>query len=105
MSTTPNSYYSSSNTRYAFIDGLLCDTMEKIYATLQQQLSIPGYFGNNLDALEELLADLDWIEEEKIKLIIINKDALLSGEDAGVKEDFLHILEQNDLARMAITLV
>jgi RNAse (barnase) inhibitor barstar len=93
-------FYTHNNTRFVFIDGLLCNTIDKVYATLQQQLSIPEYFGNNLDALEEVLADVEWVEEEKIKIIIINSSILLSNEDAGVKEGFMAVLKANDNYRI-----
>ncbi len=86
-----NNFYTEGHTRYVFIDGLLCDTMEKIYATLKTQLSLPDYFGNNLDALSDVLNDLEWVKEKKVKLIILNKDALLSKEKDKLK-NFLSVL-------------
>ena len=61
------SYYTENNIRYIFIDGNTCKKINSCYTTLQQQLSLPLYFGNNLDALEEVLSDLDWITEYKVK--------------------------------------
>lgn len=87
-----NNYYSRNNIRHVFLDGLLCDTIEKVFLTLASQLSFPDYFGNNLDAFEEMLNDLEWITEEKIKLITINQISLLSGCESGTKESFLSIL-------------
>ncbi|HVZ96159.1 MAG TPA: barstar family protein, partial [Chitinophagaceae bacterium] len=75
-----SNFYTEGHIRYVFIDGSLCDTMEKIYATLKAQLSLPDYFGNNLDALSDVLSDLEWVKEKKVKLIIVNKDALLQNE-------------------------
>jgi Barstar (barnase inhibitor) len=97
----PAGYYTENNTRYVFIDGNTCDTIDKCYSTLQQQLSIPDYFGFNLDALEEVLADLEWVNEEKIMLIIINKPALLQN-DGLMKDDFLDILRKNDNDKIQI---
>lgn len=84
-------YYAENNTRYVFLDGNTCKQLDLCYATLQQQLSLPDYFGKNLDALDEVLADLDWIKEQKIKVIILNQDALLSN-DLSKKSIFLDIL-------------
>jgi RNAse (barnase) inhibitor barstar len=84
-------FYSENNIRYAFVDGNTCKRIEQCYKTLQQQLSIPDYFGYNLDALEEVLGDLDWIEEEKIKLILLNSGQLLT-DDTEKKKGFLDIL-------------
>lgn len=89
--TVSESYYVENNIRYVFIDGYACKNIERCFATLQQQLSLPDYFGNNLDALEEVLADLDWINEEKIKIIISNSAELLAN-NIDKKNDFLEIL-------------
>ena len=104
MATANNSFYISGNTRYVFIDGLLCNTIDKVYATLQSQLSIPDYFGHNLDALEEILADLDWVEEKKVKLIVINSATLLAN-DMALKEALLSILKNNDSKKVEIKIV
>lgn len=95
------SYYTENNTRYVFIDGLACTTLASCYHTLQEQLSIPGYFGNNLDALEEVLADTDWIQEETIKIIILHEASLLCQEPAK-KNVFLEILHAAGNSRIAI---
>jgi RNAse (barnase) inhibitor barstar len=94
-------YYTENNVRYVFIDGNTCDTIGKCYTTLQQQLSIPDYFGFNLDALEEVLADLEWVNEEKITIIIINKPALLQNDEP-MKDAFLDILQKNDNDKVQI---
>jgi RNAse (barnase) inhibitor barstar len=97
----PASFYSNNNERFVFIDGNTCDTIEKCYSTLQQQLSIPDYFGHNLDALEEVLADTEWIEEEKILIIILNEKELLKN-DTDKKEAFIDILKNNGNDKISI---
>ena len=87
----PASYYSEKNTRFVFVDGSICRIIQQCYQTLQQQLSIPHYFGHNLDALEEVLADLDWIEEEKVRIILLNSEHLLI-DDKEKKTAFFDIL-------------
>ena len=91
ISNIPISYFSENNTRYVFIDGTVCKKIDDCYKTLQLQLSLPDYFGNNLDALEEVLSDLEWISEEKVKIIILSQPELLMN-DANKKESFLDIL-------------
>ena len=95
------SFFVENNTRYVFIDGGANDTIEKCYATLQAQLSIPDYFGNNLDALEEVMNDLDWIAEEKINIIIIAEMVLLKNDEP-CKNDFLEILETSSLQKVSV---
>ncbi len=97
-------YFVKNNTRMVFVDGNFCDTIEKCYTTLQQQLLIPDYFGHNLDALEEVIADVEWIEEEKIEIIILNTDALLQN-DTTYKNDFLDIICNNDNPKIEVHLL
>ena len=94
-------YYSQEGVRYVFIDGHTCDTIEKCYITLAEQLSIPDYFGYNLDALEEILADLEWIEEEQIRLIVIHATTLLQ-LDSDLKNDFIKILMECENERVKV---
>jgi RNAse (barnase) inhibitor barstar len=97
--TTP--FFVDNNTRYAFIDGYANDTLAKCFITLQNQLSIPDYFGHNLDAFEEVMHDLDWIKEEKICIIIASQDALLHNQEI-YKADFLEILETSSLENLSV---
>lgn len=101
VSNIPKSYFSEDNIRYVFIDGRTCKQLEDCYATLRQQLSLPDYFGNNLDALEEVLADLDWISEAEVKIIILNPSELLV-DDADKKESFLDILNSCENEKLEI---
>ncbi|MGN6530960.1 MAG: barstar family protein [Ginsengibacter sp.] len=101
ISKISQSYFTENNIRYVFIDGNTCTNIEQCYKTLQQQLSIPDYFGHNLDALEEVLGDLDWVVESTIKIILLNSDAFLS-EDKKKKTVFLDILNSVKNEKMEI---
>ncbi len=98
----PTSYYTNNNERIVFIDGNCCDTIEKCYNTLQQQLSIPDYFGHNLDALEEVIADAEWIPEEKIHVVILNEKDLLKN-DLLSKNNFLDIIKNNSNEKIFVS--
>jgi RNAse (barnase) inhibitor barstar len=93
--------YSANNIRYVLIDGNTCTQLTDCYIVLQHQLNIPDYFGRNLDALEEVLADLEWIPEEKIKIIILDTTVLLAAE-ADKKNDFLNILNTCENERLEV---
>lgn len=97
----PKPFFSENNIRFVFIDGRACKQINDCYATLRVQLSLPDYFGNNLDALEEVLNDLEWINEEKIKIIILNLSELLVNH-SNKKESFLDILNSCDNERLEI---
>ena len=94
-------YYIENKTRYVFLDGQYCKTVQQCYSSLQAQLSLPDYFGNNLDALEEVLNDLDWINEAIIKLIILNTKKLLA-EDISNKSAFIDILNSSENEKLQI---
>ena len=87
-------YYAENNIRYVFIDGFACKEIGRCFTILQQQLSIPAYFGKNLDALEEVLEDLEWVKEEKIKIVISNSASLLE-DDSPKKNSFLDVLHSS----------
>ena len=101
VSNIHNNYFSENNTRYVFLDGNACDHIDKCYDALQQQLSIPEYFGKNLDALEEVLADLEWVDEAKVKIIVSNQSVLLKNSNTKIR-DFLDVLNSSENEKLEI---
>jgi hypothetical protein len=69
------------------IDGKSCKTLDTFYKIIGSQLKFPDYFGENLDAFDEMITDLTWLEEDAIIIKIINFDALLSDEVLEDEED------------------
>lgn len=98
--TRPTSYFAEDNIRYVFIDGNCCHHMADCYASLRQQLSLPDYFGDNLDALEEVLNDLEWIPEEQIKVIFLNLKSLLENEEK--RAAFLDVFVSSEQEKMEV---
>jgi RNAse (barnase) inhibitor barstar len=45
------------------------DNREKLLTALQKALQLPDYFGHNWDALDECLADLNWISQHTVCLV------------------------------------
>jgi RNAse (barnase) inhibitor barstar len=66
-----------AQTRVVLMHAKAIQTMAQFYTDIQVGLQIPAYFGRNLDALEETLADLMWIEEPHTLLIIYRSELLL----------------------------
>lgn len=66
----------TSDTFLASIDGAAIDNMNDFYKAIAKALHFPDYFGENLDALEEMLYDMDWIDHDYTLLMIQNSSAM-----------------------------
>jgi RNAse (barnase) inhibitor barstar len=77
------------------IDGANVTTLTDLYALLKVRLKFPDYFGDNLDALNDALYDLEWMEDEKLVFHIKNYAQFLSKESREDKLAVLQILNEN----------
>ncbi|TDB60788.1 barstar family protein [Arundinibacter roseus] len=78
----------------ATVDGTQATSLKAFYEQLGRALDFPDYFGFNLDSLDELLNDLQWIDEEKIVIFIQNSgDWLLHEKSDGKLGTLLDLLE------------
>ncbi len=93
-------YIILDNTHLAILDGNSCTSTEQLYTQLIQLLCIPDYFGKNLDALDEVLHDLSWIEQKKCILLIININALLIQDTQ--RQEVLNLFDQVDNSMLQI---
>jgi RNAse (barnase) inhibitor barstar len=73
------------------IKGRHCKTPAKLFAECAQALEFPDYFGQNWDALEECLADLEWLPAKGYILLITDAEAVLPNNEEEY-ETFLEIL-------------
>jgi RNAse (barnase) inhibitor barstar len=73
------------------IQGKKCRTPSTLFGEFARALAFPDYFGHNWDALEECLADLEWLPAKGYILLIHNAEAVLS-EDEEEYETLLEIL-------------
>jgi len=90
---TVSAKHSTEKTLVAIIDGEHSDTLEKFYSSIASQLKFPESFGNNFDAFDEMMNDLDWLEEDRIYLIFKNYDIFLVEENDEAREILLTILD------------
>ena len=90
---TVSDKHSTEKTLVAIIDGEHTDTLEKFYASIASQLKFPDNFGNNFDAFDEMINDLDWLEEDHIYLIFKSYDIFLVEENNEAREILLTILD------------
>ncbi|MET0191121.1 MAG: barstar family protein [Pseudonocardia sediminis] len=62
-----------------------------LLTAIGRELRFPGYYGHNLDALDECLADLSWLPEGPVELVWADADLLAA--DPATHETVLAILE------------
>lgn len=82
------------DTLIATIDGNENKTLKQFYHTIAEALSFPDYFSYNLDSFDEMIADLSWIEQQEIAVIIYNKVNFLSEEEEEIKNILVDIINQ-----------
>ena len=73
------------------IKGRSCMTPANLFAEFARALEFPDYFGHNWDALEECLADLEWLPAKGYILLITDAAQVLP-DDEEEYETFLEIL-------------
>ena len=73
------------------IKGRHCKTPANLFAEFARALKFPDYFGHNWDALEECLADLEWLPAKGYILLITDASHVLPNDEAEY-ETFLEIL-------------
>lgn len=73
------------------IKGRRCKTPASLFVEFAQALEFPDYFGHNWDAMEECLADLEWLPAKGYVLLITDAGDVLSDNEEEY-ETFLEIL-------------
>ena len=73
------------------IKGARCETTAGLLTECARALDFPDYFGHNWDALEECLADLEWLPAKGYILLITDAAHVLPDDEAEY-ETFLEIL-------------
>ena len=91
--SVPYSHETTPKTFVAILDGSQAQTIESFYDLIAQILNFPDYFGKNLDALDEMINDLGWIEQKTVVVVFRNYGDLLADENEEMKEMMLTVLE------------
>jgi len=71
------------------IKGAKCKTPAALYTEFAKVMELPDYFGHNWDALEECLADLDWMPAKGYVLLLTDAEQILPEDE----EDYATLLE------------
>ncbi len=78
--TTNQTLNEFKNYQLATVDGAKAQTLAAFYTEIKRELELPDYFANNLDSLDEMINDLEWIENENVAIVFKNTGLLLAGE-------------------------
>lgn len=73
------------------INGKKCATSAGLFTEFARALGFPDYFGHNWDAMEECLADLEWLPAKGYVLLLSDAQAVLA-DDEDEYETLLEIL-------------
>jgi len=74
------------------LDGGRCATKRGLLSALARAFDFPSHFGQNWDALEDCLTDLEWLPAAGYLLVIADADRLLAGHEEDYRT-FVAILE------------
>jgi RNAse (barnase) inhibitor barstar len=74
---------------FKVLKGGKCRTPSGLFAEFAQVLKFPDYFDQNWDALEECLADLEWVPAKGYVLLFTDAEKILPDDE----EDFATFLE------------
>lgn len=77
-------------------------TVDTLFSEIAAALQFPYYFGQNWNAFDECIADLEWIDARGYLLIIFNADEVLV-DTADPLEEFQHFLQKLEDAGKAWT--
>lgn len=84
------------NSKIALLDGNKSTSLKDFYETIGTALEFPDYYEANLDSLDELLNDLEWINESQIIIWIPNSENWLIKEKS--EEKILAVIDLLDAA-------
>ena len=86
---------SHKHTAECFINGNTTPHISDFYTQIAKDLHFPDYFGKNLDALNDCLNDLSWLEQNQVHIVLTHYDKFLSSEPKDVRWNVLHILDES----------
>ena len=75
------------------VRGETCRTTKALFDEFAAAWQFPSYFGKNWDALDECLADLEWLPAEAYVLFVTDATLLLADEKPEVFNLFVEIVE------------
>ena len=77
----------------AVIDGANCKTVKSFLREIGLAFKFPSYYGQNMDALNDCLSDLEWLDKPNYILVIKNSKDFLSKESKEARDHVFSFLE------------
>ncbi|MFF4830282.1 barstar family protein [Streptomyces sp. NPDC001315] len=74
------------------LDGAQMTSQAELFQEFKAKLQFPEYFGENWNALDECLADLDWLDRLGYLLVIESGNSVLCDEGKEVRQMFDKLL-------------
>lgn len=84
----PDLYY------IAVLDGSDCKTVKTFLKKIGEAFKFPSYYGKNLNALNDCLNDLEWLDKRNYLLIIKSSDSFLIKESGETRNHILAFLAE-----------
>jgi RNAse (barnase) inhibitor barstar len=85
---------SDSEYYIAVIDGSANKTLKSFIKQIGKAFNFPSYYGGNLNALNECLNDLEWINKPNYLLVIKNSKEFLSKESEEIRSHIYSFLDR-----------
>jgi|GEM_PF-1523654 RNAse (barnase) inhibitor barstar len=83
-----------NNKKVIHVEGQELTELEAFYKFMVQELEFPEYFDDNLDALYDMLTDLQWLSQNCFEIVIRDFGELLSAEDFETKASVISVLNE-----------
>ena len=83
------------NALTAVIEGKEIETMAQFFTSVAKQLTLPSYFGKNLDALYDCLCDFSWTDVTAVQIVFKDYDSFLIKESQQKRWDILAVLNDS----------
>jgi hypothetical protein len=74
------------------VRGRKMETYQGLYNELAAALQFPDYFGENWGALDECLADLEWLPAQAYAILVTDADRVLAAEEPDAVAGFVTLL-------------
>lgn len=72
---------SHSGAYVSYLRGKRCQTEDSFFKEISASFQFPDYYGENWDATDECLCDLEWLAFSKIIVVIDDFSCMFSGQE------------------------